>query len=153
MPKRGPGKPSGGQSSGLEELGKRSTNVLDGAGVLAKRSLGSGPLLLVSCADPLNYVGSVAITGLVVDAVNFALQPGSSKAGRYLLDFPSYKRPARFCGLPRLGRLVAGLAARGGAGPLLCLQEKPDVLCKQETDISSVSCGRRAAYILCWGAL
>ncbi len=25
--------------------------------------------------------------------------------------------------------------------------------CKQETDISSVSNGRRAAYILCWGAL
>ena len=60
---------------------------------------------------------------------------------------------ARFCRLPRLGRLVAGLATRGRAGPLLCLQEEPDVLCKQETDISSVSNGRRAAFILWLEAL
>jgi len=36
-----------------------------------------------SCAGPLKPVGSVAVTGLV-DAVNFTLQPGTSKAGRYL---------------------------------------------------------------------
>jgi len=47
----------------------------------------TSPLLFVCCAEPLNYVGSVAIAGLVVDAVNFAIQPGPSKAGRHLLDF------------------------------------------------------------------
>ena len=38
-----------------------------------------------------------------------------------------------------------------GSGPLAIRQE-PDVLCKQETDISSVSNGRRAVSILGWGA-
>src|SRR5215211_4965523 len=36
-----------------------------------------------SCAGSLKSVGLVAVTGLV-DAVNFAIQPGSSTTGRYL---------------------------------------------------------------------
>jgi len=42
-----------------------------------------------------------------------------------------------------------------GSGPFASLQEEPDVLGKQHTQrivISCVSNGRRAAYILCWGA-
>jgi hypothetical protein len=40
-----------------------------------------------SCAGLLKLVGSVAVTGLV-DAVNLAFQPGTSKAGRYLHLLP-----------------------------------------------------------------
>src|SRR5215212_10381088 len=48
--------------------------------------------------------------------------------------------------------LRGGAGALRGSGPFASLQEEPDVLRKLETIISSVSDGRRAPYILCWGA-
>src|SRR5829696_5643733 len=57
--------------------------------------------------------------------------------------------------LPKPGIGLSGVDRAGvllwGSGPVASLQEEPDVLCKQETVISSLSNGRRAAYILCWG--